>query len=172
MAALNLFPYRVAFVDSEGKLTLEAYRALMALYGRAGGSFGDQGIDVFASTAQESDEKSTPIEMISQPASIGFDYPDMPQPPTAESLLHEMVFQPEVIGGAIQTVTPGASPYTYRTQLEGSLSVVGGTMSALSLTRAGASVSLATSTPMIPLSQGDAVTITYTVAPTLKFIPR
>ena len=48
MAALNLFPARIAFVDNQGRLTPEAYRALAMLFERTGGEFGDQGVDVFA----------------------------------------------------------------------------------------------------------------------------
>ena len=172
MATLNLFPYRVAFVDAQGRLTPEAYRALMALSDRVGGSFGDQGVDVFAVFGQSEAKQQIPVEMVSQPIAVVFDYPDLTPPSLSDASQSEMVFQPPAFGSAFQSVTPGASPYTYRTQTEGTLSIVGGTISALSLTRAGVSVSLAVSTPMIPLSPGDAVTITYTVAPTLKFIPR
>ena len=172
MAALNLFPYRVPFVAAQGKLTPEAYRALLTLSQRVGGSFGDQGVDVFASSGQEHDSLLSQSESISQPFGIDPDYPDVSQPTQAVEQLLEMVFQPPVLGSAILIVTLGTSPYTFRTQLEGTLSVVGGTMSAISLTRAGVTVSLATSTPMIPLSPGDGVTITYTVAPNLKLIPR
>ena len=48
MATLNLFPSRIPFVDSNGCLTPEAYRALQVVLTRLGGAFGDQGIDTFA----------------------------------------------------------------------------------------------------------------------------
>lgn len=172
MATLNLFPYRVAFVDPQGRLTPEAYRALMALSSRVGGSFGDQGVDVFGDVVSVAADQTIQAESIAQPIEQSSDGADVQQPASEQSQALEMVFQPPVLGSAIQPITPGASPYAYRTQQEGTLSVVGGTISAISLTRAGVSVSLAVSTPMIPLSPGDAVTITYTVAPTLKLIPR
>lgn len=172
MAALNLFPARVAFVDAQGRLTPEAYRALMALYDRVGGSFGDQGIDVFGGSISSPTDHPTLSEAVTQPLDAGIEWANIAQPQTDPLNQAEMIIQPPVLGSAIQTITPGASPYTYRTQQEGTLSIVGGTISAISLTRAGVSVSLAVSTPMIPLSPGDAVTITYTVAPTLELIPR
>ena len=172
MAALNLFPARVAFVDAQGRLTPEAYRALMALYDRVGGPFGDQGVDVFGDVVSAVFDQTIQAEIVSQPIAPSLEFADVHQPGSTQSQDAEIVFQPPVLGSAIQAITPGASPYTYRAQQEGTLSIVGGTMSALSLTRAGVSVSLAVSTPMIPLSPGDAVTITYTVAPTLKLIPR
>lgn len=66
MAALNLFPSRVPFVDSEGKLTPEAYRALRILYDRVGGAYGDQGEDTFSDISGEStsDNKMISIEAI------------------------------------------------------------------------------------------------------------
>lgn len=47
MAALNLFPARVAFVNPDGTLTNEAYRALQMVFERVGGALGDSGADVF-----------------------------------------------------------------------------------------------------------------------------
>ena len=172
MAALNLFPARVAFVDAQGKLTPEAYRALMALYERVGGSFGDQGIDVFGGSISTPSDQPMISEVVTQPLDAVIEWANVAQQQAAPLNQAEMVFQPPVIGSAIQTITPGASPYTYRAQQDGTLSIVSGTMSALTLARAGVSISLAVSTPMIPLSPGDAVTITYTVAPALKLIPR
>ena len=47
MAALNLFPARVRFVNDDGTLTNEAYRALQIVFNRVGGALGDSGADVF-----------------------------------------------------------------------------------------------------------------------------
>lgn len=170
MAALSLFPAHLAFVDRDGKLTAEAYRALITLYERVGGPFGDQGVDVFGGGVSGDDYHTMGI--IHQPFEEGRAVKELTQPVTDAQNQEEMVLQPTVTGSAIQTIILGASPYTYRTQTQGTLSVIGGTMSDLSLTRAGMTISLATSTPMIPLSPGDAVSITYTVAPALKLIPR
>lgn len=87
-------------------------------------------------------------------------------------LFDDMLMQLESSGGPIQSVTPGASPYTYTAMQPGSLSVQGGTVSLTSYARAGVSLTLGLSGGLIPVSTGDAVTITYAVAPTLYFIPR
>lgn len=172
MAALSLFPSRVAFVDAMAVANAWRIPGLDGVfYSRVGGSFGDQGIDVFGGSLSSSID-ALASEIVSQPIDVEINPETVVQSPIDQSQPVEMVFQPPVIGSAIHRITPGASPYTYRTQMEGTLSIVGGTMSTLSLTRAGVSVSLAVSTPMIPLSPGDAVTITYTVAPALKLIPR
>jgi len=47
MPVLNLFPARVRFVNEDGTLTNEAYRALQMVFERVGGSLGDSGTDVF-----------------------------------------------------------------------------------------------------------------------------
>jgi len=73
MATLNLFPARVQFVDSDGRLTPESYRALNALYSRVGGSFGDQGVDSFAEVvASTSDGQFMTGESISHPADVDY----------------------------------------------------------------------------------------------------
>ena len=185
MVALSLFPTRVAFVDAQGRLTPEAYRALMAMYGRTGGPIGDQGIDVFGDVFSDSSQESLYLDSVAQPASVESlaemvvqppevvaPQADVQQPANEAAQAFEMVFQPPVYGSAIRAVVAGVSPFAFRAQQDGSLSIVGGTISALALSRAGVSVSLAATTPIVPLSPGDAVTITYTVAPTLNFIPR
>lgn len=47
MTTLNLFPARIRFVNADGTLTPEAFRALRILFDRVGGPLGDNGQDVF-----------------------------------------------------------------------------------------------------------------------------
>jgi hypothetical protein len=76
-------------------------------------------------------------------------------------------------------VTLGASPATFQAPSRGSLNIGGATISAVTLTRqsqTGGSPIVTTlaanSAPFIPLSNGDVLTITYSVAPTTcVFIP-
>ena len=75
-------------------------------------------------------------------------------------------------GAAIQTITAGASPYTYTTSAVGNLLVSGGTVSAITLNRGTTSLTLPSVTGFIPMDNSDSVTITYTVAPTMNWIPR
>lgn len=69
----------------------------------------------------------------------------------------------------IMPVSPGPSPWTYEATTIGNLSVQGGTVSSKVLTRGSVSVSM-TGT-LLPMAAGDTVTVTYTVAPTVNFIP-
>ena len=71
--------------------------------------------------------------------------------------------------GAPQTITIGASPLSFTAAGSGSLAVNGGTVSAKTLTRGGTTVSI--SANMIPVANNDVVTVTYSAAPSLVFIP-
>jgi hypothetical protein len=74
--------------------------------------------------------------------------------------------------GPITAVKPRGSPFSYTASVKGFLAVSGGTVSAITLARARVSgVPLGMTNGVVPLSQGDTVTITYSVAPTLNFIP-
>lgn len=52
--ALDLFPARVVFVDPQGRLTAEAYRALNALFLRVGGASGSSTSDLAISDDDDS----------------------------------------------------------------------------------------------------------------------
>jgi hypothetical protein len=54
MAILDLFPARVRFVDADGRLTVEAFRALAKVFERIGGATGASTTDL----AQSDDEDS------------------------------------------------------------------------------------------------------------------
>lgn len=80
-----------------------------------------------------------------------------------------------VVGVGIQPSQPvaGASPYTY-TNVTGAplmLYVAGGTVSAITLARKGPALTTGFTSGAFYLAQNDAVTITYTVAPTLTVQP-
>lgn len=68
-------------------------------------------------------------------------------------------------------VTVTSSPFTYVAGSQGSLSVSGGTVSAIDLTRASTTVSTGATAGIIPVANGDRVTITYSGLPTVTFIP-
>lgn len=71
---------------------------------------------------------------------------------------------------AIRAVSPGVSPFTYAAFTIGHLLISGGTVSAVSLVRGAISVPCPLS-GFIPMAGKDSVIITYSVVPTLKFIP-
>lgn len=78
-----------------------------------------------------------------------------------------LVGQPE----SIAPVTVTASPFTYTASAPGFVSIIGGTFSAATLNRSGTLIAFGTTTRAIPVGQGDKITVTYTVAPTINFIP-
>lgn len=71
----------------------------------------------------------------------------------------------------IQPVTLTGSPFTFRAGSAGSLSVSGGTVSAITLTRNNTTVPLGGASGNFPVANGDLVTVTYSVDPTVSFIP-
>lgn len=69
---------------------------------------------------------------------------------------------------AIVPIAMTGSPFQYLASEPGFLSISGGTVSATVLTRNGTAINPGNPAPV---SNGDVVTITYTVAPTVNFIP-
>ena len=92
MAALNLFPARVRFVNDDGTLTMEAYRALQTVFNRVGGSLGDVGTDTFtiqSSMGQSTDNPSI-TDMLMQPLSIDVVVPDVMQFPPLDQFVPDI----------------------------------------------------------------------------------
>lgn len=185
-SSLNLFPARIRWCNADGTLTPEASRALYTLTERVGGTIGDVGVDTFAVLGSGSDQQGTVLDMTAAPVLAG-DLP-LPEPsqPTAPSFaagfvmqgnsdgaaFADVVVQPASAAGPFQAVAATASPMAYTARDAGHLSVQGGTVSALALARGSTSITLGQVSGLIPLAAGDKVTITYTAAPTLTFIPR
>lgn len=71
----------------------------------------------------------------------------------------------------IQVVTVSASPFTFTAIHIGSLLVVGGTVSQIDLIRARVTVTTGLIAGFIPMSQNDQVVLTYTVLPSVWYIP-
>lgn len=69
-------------------------------------------------------------------------------------------------------ITPGASPYTYNAQVKGSVIVSGGTVSAIAFSRDGITFYATGQTAgMFTLNAQDRLRVTYTVLPTMTFVP-
>jgi len=71
----------------------------------------------------------------------------------------------------IAPVAVSASPFTYQATTIGDLLVRGGTVSAVTLVRGNDSVSCPTS-GFVPMAANDSVIVTYSVLPTVTFVPR
>lgn len=82
------------------------------------------------------------------------------------------IFQPLNTGGAISAITVGGSPYVFTAQKEGFLSVQGGTVSVVNYSRGASVVALGLINGLIPVMEGDKVTVTYLTPPVINFIPR
>lgn len=72
---------------------------------------------------------------------------------------------------AIVPVTLGASPFAYTAAADGFLAISGGSVSGLSLKRGPTTISLPGSLGIVPLSNGDVLTLTYSGAPNVNFVP-
>lgn len=68
-------------------------------------------------------------------------------------------------------VTAGPSPFTYQAPKKGFVIITGGTVSAVQFTRVGTYTTGMVS-GMFPVSLGDKLTVTYSGAPTITFVPQ
>ena len=71
----------------------------------------------------------------------------------------------------LAAVTLTGSPFTFTATSDGVLVISGGTVSAVTLTRQGTTISAGVVAGLIPVRRLDQVQITYTVAPTVTFAP-
>lgn len=71
---------------------------------------------------------------------------------------------------AIAPVTVAASPTSFTASQRGTVGISAGTLTAVTLTRAGTVIALGT-TRSVTVANGDVVTVTYSVAPTINFVP-
>jgi hypothetical protein len=96
------------------------------------------------------------------------------QPLSNALLLAQDALLPDPVAQAqpVSSISVGASPATYTAAYNGSAVVVGGTVSAIALTRQGTSVATGLTAGIFPLSRGDGLVITHTGAPTATFLPR
>lgn len=70
----------------------------------------------------------------------------------------------------IAAVTVAPSPASFTASQRGTVGISAGTLTSVSLTRAGTTVALGTSRS-VSVATGDVVTVSYSVAPTINFIP-
>lgn len=96
MTALALFPSRIRFVNGDGTLTPEAYRALQEIVSRTGGVLGVQGSDTYGDILGD---------LSTNQASVA--YTDIVQPEEKQVLLEMVVQQgtPDVAAASGSTAT-------------------------------------------------------------------
>lgn len=71
---------------------------------------------------------------------------------------------------AIAALTVGASPFTYTASTIGNIFVSGGTVSSIVLGRSGVTLTCPENV-FIPVAANDTITVTYSVKPTMTFVP-
>ena len=86
-------------------------------------------------------------------------------------LLQDVLPDPVPLAQPAAPVTVGASPYTWSAPFTGCLSITGGTVSAISIIRQGTTVATGITAGLVPVSKFDQVKITYSVLPTVVFLP-
>ena len=90
MATLNLFPARVAFVNTDGTLTPESYRALQVLFNRVGGASAPTITELDAQQYADAGIEETKSQLFAMAAEVGSMPPfmqqmrDEPLPPVYE----------------------------------------------------------------------------------------
>lgn len=187
----NIPAPRVPIVDERtGLLSREWYRFFLNLFTLTGAGnntvslqdvqLGPPGADeaAFQVALQAYMDVTPPVQAVPTP----FDATAQLAPPPAQAVpppfdtLAPPAFQ-DVPGRFIlpSGVTPGASPYTYQNTSgrPGDMIVSGGTVSAIAFSRDNATFySAGTVSGVFPLSAYDFLRVTYTVSPTMTFIPR
>lgn len=83
------------------------------------------------------------------------------------AFLNDLVKPP----GPASSVTMTGSPFSYDAATRGTLVVTGGTVSAIQLNRQGETYSFGVTSGLVPVGAEDTILITYTVAPTVTFLP-
>lgn len=75
--------------------------------------------------------------------------------------------------GVPAPIVPGVSPFSYVAPIGGTVILTGGTVSKVEVSRDGVKFySTGMTSGMFPLSMGDTLKVTYSVVPTMTFIPR
>ena len=108
-------------------------------------------------------------QVLESPQVTSNDLPDI-----ARALLwgQDILWQdPPAAAQPVVPITPGASPYSYTAPFWGSVAVTGGTVSAIAISRQGTSIATGLTVGVFPVARGDVLTVTYSVAPTITFIP-
>jgi hypothetical protein len=85
--------------------------------------------------------------------------------------LTSKVLGPTQAPAGASTITVEASPFIYTTTSAGNVSVTGGTVSSIMVLRQGIQVPTGMTSGLIPVSPGDQVIVTYSVAPSMTFLP-
>lgn len=193
----------VPFVGKNGMITEAWLLFLVQLFRRTGGGTGIQSLTVGdvlsyeetfgiqSSDSPMSSEVSIPVFL--QPGTDGFSleetfpFPSFGtdgfsieetfSPTLVNNALSEMTMASSLQDGGVQStnsITVGASPFTYTATYRQAVHVVGGTVSVLSYGRGATSLLLGVvaAGEIVEMNAGDTLKATYTLTPTMTLIPR
>lgn len=73
--------------------------------------------------------------------------------------------------GPVATIALTGSPFSFTASVKGTAFVSGGTVSLIQITRSRVTMTTGQTSGNVPLAQGDVLIVTYSVAPTIKFVP-
>jgi hypothetical protein len=179
MTVLSLFPARIQFVNKDGTLTPEAWRALNELMKRVGGQSSEnldldelQSLTLVDSVpGQEAEEIAETIVPTAEPEDWHHDISptaenDEAVPEFAAPMPNSSAYLPAV------SITPSGSPYVYTATNETDVVVRAGTVSKIEITRGSTAVDTGLTVGVFRLSPFDKLTVTYSSAPTMTGIPR
>ena len=63
------------------------------------------------------------------------------------------------------------SPFIHNSYMNGHMAVTGGTVTSITITRQGTTISTGLTTNVVPVSRGDIITVSFTAPPAVTFIP-
>ena len=151
--------------------------ALQTLSGQGGSSVPTSQADIIDMVDLDADGTDTavlPRRIVNAQALL----PDVDVGPSIQQVTNALVLasdgllpDPEPQAQPAQSVTVGASPFTYTATANGCAFVSGGTVSAISITRHGTAVATGVTAGPVPLRWMDQMTVTYSAAPTVAFLP-
>jgi hypothetical protein len=78
---------------------------------------------------------------------------------------------PPALAQPVAAITPTGSVFTYTAPAWGVVVINGGAVTVIAIKRQGTSITTGLTDAVIPLARFDQVLVTYTVAPTMTFIP-
>jgi hypothetical protein len=171
-------PDGLVIIDKNWWLLL--YNVCLQILGTGNGIPADQLIDLASADGDAIDADAIMLRQgLSNALMLAHDPPrqitsaDLPDIFRALLLAQEaLLTDPTPQAQPAQSITVGASPFTYTAPFDGTLVSTGGTVSAIAIIRQSTTVATGLTSGLIPLSRSDKVQVTYSASPTMTFLPR
>ena len=173
-------PITVPFLDNQGRVEkdwwLFFYNIGQSVLGNSSSSASAFAAQLNADLDADIDQTDT-LGLIARVANLERQVSDaLPEPIDVRALLlaqDGLLPDPTPRAQPTTTVAVGASPFSYTAPFDGQVTITGGTVSAIAISRDGTTfVGVGFTTGVIPVSRSDVTRITHTGAPTMTFFPR